>query len=237
MIGLSSKLGPDRMALQMTGGHANVVLAPSTKDGPMGSVQWPALWAWNGLEVCERQDYLPDVEWLEKRPCRPCVIGIDMNSQAALEPPNTSLKFGGSSHDQFEISNIEWPTWWPSTLPTPWRYGTRNRWRLSQANGERIRMVTIARGSALVILVAGKPHKLDFDFIHRQAVGLRLDLTCARPNFDAKACLRCIKSMCDSTAHDLSCKSGMVVVGGCGALPLSSVDAFHSWFVLSTRYL
>lgn len=32
-----------RMALQMTGGHANVVLAPSTKD------------------------YLPDVEWLEKR--------------------------------------------------------------------------------------------------------------------------------------------------------------------------
>ena len=39
LIGLSSKLDPDRMALQMTGGHANVVLAPSTKDGPVGSVQ------------------------------------------------------------------------------------------------------------------------------------------------------------------------------------------------------
>lgn len=73
-----------RMALQMTGGHANVVLAPSTKESVLldGSS-----WCSTYFELCNifavfqfhfyldqkgrpnkpKQDYLPDVEWVEQR--------------------------------------------------------------------------------------------------------------------------------------------------------------------------
>eukprot|EP00434_Breviolum_minutum_P015144 symbB.v1.2.013356.t1/scaffold942.1/size149982/7 len=59
-----------RMALQMTGGHANVVLAPSTKE------------------------YLPDVEWLEKRLSQP-INGerIRMRHQVWLVVDNTYEHF------------------------------------------------------------------------------------------------------------------------------------------------
>ena len=47
-----------RMALQMTGGHANVVLAPSTKDCSLEDV---LIWNFNGVQMSQETNHLAGV--------------------------------------------------------------------------------------------------------------------------------------------------------------------------------
>ena len=129
---LSSGENWSRMALQMTGGHGNVVLAPSTKDGPTGmaSKHLPRPWMAGLSPRCGVAGEEAMCCWCcwdpHSQAASPLELRMDTGlpwcaaSFTSFVPSYTSLKFGYLSHDQFGISDIKWSSWWPSTLPTPW---------------------------------------------------------------------------------------------------------------------